>query len=53
MKRSQLKEIVQFVISDHVSKLNNEENEQMKKRNREKIMNEPIVINTLEKLAKE
>ena len=53
MTNDQLKKAVALFSTGEVEKLSVKEKEKMKKENREKIINEPVVIDALKKLAKE
>ena len=53
MNNDQLKKVMALFSDGKVEKLNAEEKERMKKENREKITNEPVVVDALKKLARE
>ena len=53
MNNDQLKKVMALFSDGKVEKLNAEEKERMKKENREKIINEPVVVDALKKLARE
>lgn len=53
MTNDQLKKAVALFSTGEVGKLSAEEKEKIEKENRERIINEPVVIDALKKLAKE
>ena len=53
MTNDQLKKVMALFSDGKVEKLSAEEKERMKKENREKIINEPVVVDALKKLARE
>ena len=53
MTNDQLKKVMSLFSDGKVEKLSAEEKERMKKENREKIINEPVVVDALKKLARE
>ena len=53
MNNDQLKKVMALFSDGKVEKLSAEEKERMKKENREKIINEPVVVDALKKLARE